>query len=175
MEKPTIKTIKLFHVVDEIPDTSCIGEYTDTWSEWAICRCCGEYLENCDDEHTCPTKGREYLFFKPYAGGEKEGTEDYQKYGKQDYDRMEGLNRGDWCFIGIYAVAEVSYQTGSSGERRIETLQSGGLWGIESDSGDYLEEVDKEELTSLREHLEQFNVDLSNWDELTEDVEQLNA
>jgi hypothetical protein len=71
------------------------------------------------------------------------------KYIRQDYDRMESLNRGDWCFIGLRAEAEV--QTGSDVVQRIT---SGGLWGIESDSDkDHLESTAREELAQLTTEL----------------------
>lgn len=158
-----IESIKVKRLLDEHPDTSCIGEYTDDPNDWSICRCCGEYLTNCDDEHEIPRKCRNYRFFLPYAGGEKQGTADYQKYGKQDYDRMESLNGGNWCFIGVQAEAEVSYPVagGSNGHRRLETFTSGGLWGIESDSDDdYLAETENEQLTDLVQHLSHFNIKL---------------
>lgn len=98
--------------------------------------------------HDCPHSNRKYNYFLPYAGGEKEGTEDYQKYGKQDFARMESLNNGDWNFIGIIAKAEIVTESGI-----MQTIRSGGLWGIESDSGDYLDEVGKEELVNLRSEL----------------------
>jgi hypothetical protein len=61
---------------------------------------------------------------------------------------MEGLNNGDWSFIGIIAKAEVV-----TGNGIMQTIRSGGLWGVESDGGSYLDEVGKEELESLREEL----------------------
>jgi hypothetical protein len=100
------------------------------------------------DLHTCQKSSREYNYFTPYAGGETPGTEDYQKYGKQDFKRMEGLNNGDWNFIGIIAKAEIITESGT-----IQTIRSGGLWGIESDAGTYLDEVAQEELENLRAEL----------------------
>ena len=62
---------------------------------------------------------------------------------------MESLNRDDWCFVGLRAEAEV--QTGSDVVQRIT---SGGLWGVESDSGkDYLDTVAREELSQLKDEL----------------------
>lgn len=99
--------------------------------------------------HECPHSSRQYNYFQPYAGGEKEGTEEYQKYGLQDFKRMEGLNNGNWQFIGIIAKAEIVTSNDT-----LQTIRSGGLWGIESDAGDdYLEEVGKEELENLRSEL----------------------
>lgn len=120
--------------------------------------------------HECPRSNREYNYFLPYAGGEKRGSEEYQKYGKRDFARMEGLNRGDWSFVGIVAEANVSYPI-DNGARRIERFRSDGLWGIESDSGEYLNEVAKDELAGLKEHLETFGVNTQGWRKLTKGVE----
>lgn len=180
----TIEKIRVRGIPDENPDTSWLGEYTDDLDEGVIIRDYGEFYEKiptemerdvdgrflCKANPELPTRGREFRGFKPYAGGEKIGTKEYYKYGMQDYKRMEGLNNGDWQFIGIQAEAEISYPI-DGGSRRLEQFTSGGLWGIESDSGDYLEKITKEQLEDLKTHLEQFNVDTSNWDELVEGVE----
>ena len=191
MQKNKIERVWIEHHADEMPDTSFIGEYTDTAEDWVICRHCGEYLHiatapnrrkaeiedelsdleddtNCEaDEpetlakvaalktelaglslHECPTSRREYNFFKPYAGGWADDTPEYQLYGKQDFKRMEGLTNQSWYFIGVIAKAEVTLTTGNR-----QVVRSGGLWGVESDGGDYLIEVGKDELTSLRAEL----------------------
>lgn len=54
----------------------------------------------------------------------------------------------DWHMIGIVAEAEITVAG------VIQTITSGGLWGIESDSSDdYLREVADEELAALRDIL----------------------
>jgi hypothetical protein len=133
--------------------------------------CDAEFEEDSVDrgDYNFNTHGREYALFKPYAGGEEEGTENYRKYGKRDWKRMEGLCRGDWMFMGIKAVATVSYPEDPRHPNRETTqeFESHGLWGIESDSSkDYFAEVAGEELHTLKEELEKANVDLSNFDEL---------
>ncbi len=88
-----------------------------------------------------------------------------RKYVRQDYERMESLNRGDWCYIGIRVDAEV--QLTATWENSVvskvswhspiapyQTITSGGLYGIESDSGnDYIQSVEQEELSELRAQL----------------------
>lgn len=96
-----------------------------------------------------PGHSREYRYFKPSAGGETPGTTEYRKYGLQDYARMEQLNRGDWCFIGIGAVAVIETANGTQ-----QKICSGGLWGIDSDCTDYIETVKTEELSGLRNELQ---------------------
>lgn len=84
-------------------------------------------------------------------------------YAEQDKERLEhyGLT---WRCVGIYAQAEVSYSIGNGSSRR-ESLKSAGLWGIESDSEQsYLKEVECEQLNELKEHLEVFSVDVSEFD-----------
>jgi hypothetical protein len=77
--------------------------------------------------------------------------EEIRKYTWQDYERLERLNAGDWCYLGIRASADI--QTLSSGP--IQHIRSGGLYGIESDSDRaYIESVEKEELADLREQLQ---------------------
>jgi hypothetical protein len=73
-------------------------------------------------------------------------------YVLEDYRRCEALNNGDWNYIGIIAKAKV---VGMGGV--VQTLRSGGLWGIESDSDeDYIRQVEDEELKSLAEILKGF-------------------
>jgi hypothetical protein len=68
--------------------------------------------------------------------------------------------------IGIIAEAIVKYPEGNNGSYRLETLSSSGLWGIENNSGKYLDEVGEEQLAELKQHLECFNVDTSNFDSI---------
>ena len=173
-QKPTIGKIWIEHILDDCPDTSFYGKYADQLDDGVIVREFDEFWENLDDEQKEDaenTRSREYRGFKPYAGEEKEGTEDYYKYGLQDYERMEKLNKGDFCFIGIVANCKVKYPIGQ-GSFRLENFSSSGLWGIESDSGkDYLDEVGKDELENLKFHLEKMNINTSNFDELAKDAE----
>lgn len=69
---------------------------------------------------------------------------------EQDYKRMEAGNNGEWHFIGIRADAEIQL-TGDL----CQHLTSGGLWGIESDSGeDYMGNIEQEQLEELRGELQ---------------------
>ena len=187
MKKNRIERVWIEKQVDEYPDTSFVGEYTDKDEEWNICRHCGEYLRiantpnrraeeigylindleaedtiSADKQitqlnteltslelHECPNSTRKYNYFKPYAGGEQEGTEAYQEYGKQDFERMERLNSNDWCFIGVIAKAEIVTTNNT-----IQVIRSGGLWGVESDSDQTcLDEIKQDELASLNAEL----------------------
>jgi hypothetical protein len=70
-------------------------------------------------------------------------------------ERREALERGDFSFVGVRAEAEVVV------EGVIQTITSGGLWGVESDSGDYIEDVALEEYDNLREILKVIGVSTS--------------
>ncbi len=182
-------------VLDDDPDTSELGKYTDRAEDWCIIRKTGEYVARVrqrnriidtlrewidygDDlapetiaryearierikasgETTYPhNSGREFRFFKPCAGGEKEGTADYKKYGLQDWKRMEALNSGDWHYIGITATVTLTNADGF--EKKI----SSDTWGIESDSGEYLKEVAHEQIEEIRAEVEKY-APMPEWD-----------
>lgn len=121
-------------------------------------------------EHDCPTSHREYNYFDPYAGEEKEGTPNYRKYGKQDFERMEALSRGDWYFVGVVAKAIVRDANGQSQEFTSGGI-CGGIWGVESYAEEYIEgELKEEELDDLYDQLHKYGVDTDNWKELIEDI-----
>lgn len=105
--------------------------------------------EGCDCGERGDMEHRELRYFngnvENYAG---ESPADIRKYCQQDYKRMEGLKRGDWCFIGVRAHAEIVV------DGIYQDISSGGLWGIESDSDqEYLSDVDGEQLSELRDQL----------------------
>jgi hypothetical protein len=61
---------------------------------------------------------------------------------------------------GCYAVAEVSYpMKDGSADRRLETLKSGGRWGVDANSeAPYRVEVEREQIDDLVEHLKAFGI-----------------
>ncbi len=137
--------------------TEACEELTGLQSDVQDCDCGGDY---------CP-RG-EYQYFNPSsnyvtpAGEPRPGESEANvvKYTRQDYERMESLNAGHWGYIGIRAEAEIvlPYQVNKGCVHGHEvyiqltqTVTSGGLWGIESDSErSYLEEVKGEELSQLK-------------------------
>lgn len=210
-----IHSVTIKRMVDESPDTSWLGEYSDhKTSEFSIDRAhsldCAvntgeqeyyvtiydadgdetggaafpteklaeEYAHSNPTEHEtyeitkqdaeCSESGKchtswsrhEYQYFNPsfnyvdkagkLLGGNTD--EDVHKYVRQDFERMESLNDGSECFLGISADAE--YSIDSPNGSPIQTVTSGGLWGIESYSdASYFAEVEKEQLAELREQL----------------------
>ena len=121
----------------------------------------GELIDSVD-ECDCGERGdmrrNEYRYFNPsfnYVDENghalKENTpEEVRKYVRQDYSRMESLNRGNWYFLGIRADAEIAVPT-TPGNATIQRITSGGIWGNESDqtSSDF-EETEQEQLSELR-------------------------
>jgi hypothetical protein len=82
------------------------------------------------------------------------GLETVKGYIEEDRQRLKAFYRDDWWMIGIRAEAEVL--TGEGLCWLCNTVSSGGLWGIESDSGKaYLKEVADDELSSLRDTLKE--------------------
>lgn len=77
-------------------------------------------------------------------------------YAVEDCERVESMSRGNWEYIGIEAEFEVVH-TDAKGNEFPKTIQSGGVWGIESDSGEsYFQEIGREQiaecLDQLRDH-----------------------
>ena len=133
-----IRRVLLCREVDDSPDTSWIGEYSSEP---------GPDDRTIDREERGDAERNEYRYFIAAMSGEETGN---PKSVEEDYRRMEQLNRGDWCFFGISAEAEIVVNG------VIQTIRSGGLWGIESDSGDaYFREVGNEQLSELRDTLTQ--------------------
>lgn len=71
------------------------------------------------------------------------------EYRHQDAERIRSYNRGNWHMVGVRAVAHITVTRGN--HSTLYTLESAGLWGIESDSGeDYLGEVYAEQCAELQ-------------------------
>lgn len=85
-------------------------------------------------------------YLQQYDINSKDSEE--RKYALQDKKRLEAYYNDEWYFIGIQAKAEIRINGIS------QTISSGGLYGIESDSGDeYLDEVFEEQKEELKDNL----------------------
>jgi hypothetical protein len=80
--------------------------------------------------------------------------------GEEVRERMEERKRrweqGEWWMTGVRAAAKVRWydESAPDGHYLIETISTPGLWGVESDAGEeYLDEIYREELTTLRDML----------------------
>lgn len=110
-----------------------------------LCADLQDSLVECDCGKHGDMGRNEYRYFNTSGNYKGEPIEDIRKYTRQDYARMESLNRGDWYFLGVVAKAEVSI--GGT----IQRIRSGGLWGIESDSEkSYIAEEESNQLAELK-------------------------
>lgn len=120
-----INNVKIKQVEDPSADTSTLGVYSNTPDKVFIDRKARGHMGL-----------NLYRYFNLGAGD--------AAYIEQDYARAESLDRGEWGYIGIHAVAEITIHG------TIQKVRTGGLWGIESDSGaDYLAQVGQEQLAEL--------------------------
>jgi hypothetical protein len=109
--------------------------------------------DGCDCAERGDMERGEFPYFNGAVENYKgETPEKIREYVRRDYERMEHLQRGGWCYIGIRAQAKILIPSGSASV--VQEITSGGLWGIESDSdASYLTEIDEEQLSELREQL----------------------
>lgn len=133
-----------------VSDLPCTCEHSKAeHDDDDACTVCRGNDDGCDYFETVDiARGREFRYFNPnannYAG---EPDEDIRKYCLQDYNRARTF--GDqWSYIGIRAQADVYIDS------LRQTLTSGGLWGVETDSDQsYFAEIAQEELSQLRQQL----------------------
>ena len=131
---------------DEWSDQQAIDAVYELEKVAGECDCSGGDMER-----------HQYRYFNPsFNYVTKDGkpramtAEDVRKYTREDYERMERLNRGDWRYLGIRVEAQVQ----THGQSTIQRISSGGLWGIESDSErSYFDEVAQDELRELKNEL----------------------
>ena len=80
-------------------------------------------------------------------------------YAKQDKERLDAYNRGDWKMIGIKAVATIHIPTNNNNVN-VQNIYSKGLWGIESDSDDdYIKDIGREQIAEVKQYLRILYVD----------------
>jgi len=145
--KLALSGVRIVQRADESPDLSYLGRYCDSPDQKE-----GEG-EPIDREARGDMGEGEFRWFIPAM---TEGAE-------EDYQRMESYGVA-WHCLKISAEAEVLRDIGG-GARQIHRFESGGLWGIESDSDDaHIAEIEQHELRSLKRILKDFGVDVSAFD-----------
>ena len=77
-------------------------------------------------------------------------------------DRVRIVWKPDGERQSCRAEAQLSYPISEQGDRRLDWLSSGGLYGIDEPSPSYQREVEEEQLNDLRGHLEAFGIVLSD-------------
>ncbi len=104
-----------------------------------------EAVSACNCDESGDWSHGELQYFNTSGNYTGEPLETIVQYTKQDYARMEALNNGEWSFIGIDARAEIVIGG------VCQSIKSGGLWGIESDSEEsHFRETEQDELAALR-------------------------
>jgi hypothetical protein len=83
-------------------------------------------------------------------------------------DRMERWEYGGWEYVGVVARAHLLIPIGGSGSFRIMTLESAGLWGVESDCTDYIAELFEEQKADLLGELKTLGEALASGDFIQE-------
>lgn len=171
MKKNRIDGIRILHKIDEYPDLSWIGEYTDSKPDEcdlkggsAFYRVNYEYRGY---KYFIPCYSVQERFKDLQAMGYSKGVAEElaRSYCRKDFERMEGYCKGDWYMIGIIAKASICIPYESYD--KIETISSGGLFGIESDSGDtYIQDIEKEQLSELKDLCIRMNVSIRNWNSI---------
>ena len=139
VKKPKLAEVRVIRTSDQNPDMSFLGEYSNHPAKIHIDR----------QEKGDWTGPREYRYFNAGDGD--------PAYIEQDYARYEAYNRGEWQMVGVWAEAEVIINN------TVQKIRSGGLWGIESDAGEYLDEVAQEQLNELRDILASMDVRAPKW------------
>src|SRR5438552_12437375 len=117
--KPHVESITVKHLPEEYPDLSDLGTFANAPKGKFV-------IDRSKLGHLDP---REYRFFNAdNVSNMKEAMENYQR----------ALSYGvSWSMFGIQAFADVLVPLGDSARPNdwmVQTIHSGGLWGIESDS-----------------------------------------
>ena len=135
--RPTVKEIKIKSTLDESPDLSYLGEFSNDKGKYAI-------------QHN-GERGT-YTFFN--AANVENMKQAYANYG-----RIMKYENGDICDNGIIADCEILIPQGNN-NFLTQKITSGGLWGISSDNDKaYIESIKKEQLNELKEILKLLNVE----------------
>lgn len=161
----------LEHAQQTVGDIQTTVDYDVDETEWEALETAYTELGQLASEITdcdCGERGdmgrHEYRYFNPsFNYVDKHGklvdgntAEEVRKYVRQDYERMESLNRGDRSYMGIRADAEIGLPNGFgvSYGSTIQRITSGGVWGYESDMSKVdFEEAEEEQLSELRAQL----------------------
>lgn len=83
--------------------------------------------------------------------------ENYESEHAKAKERMRAWSHDEWRYIGIAARAHISIPSGQ-GSFTTYTLDSAGLFGLESDCGDYLNDVFQEEKDALLADLQRLGM-----------------
>lgn len=74
--------------------------------------------------------------------------EEFAEHQRKANDRMQAWRDGTWAYVGV--VAEARCMIVRNGHGILFNIASPGLWGIESDAGDCLDEVFQEQVDEVK-------------------------
>lgn len=75
------------------------------------------------------------------------------EYLRQDRERIDAYNRGEWYAMGISASCSL-WRNHPGHAQHVAEVFTGGLWGVESDSDEsYIRSVEDDQLDELRDIL----------------------
>ena len=95
--------------------------------------------------------------------------EQVQQWISEDHKRLSSYVF-DWCMMGCYAEAKIKTPINPTCGL-LNTIRSGGLYGIESDSTpEHKKEIEIEELDQLKDVLETMKIDTSRFNHLTTEL-----
>jgi len=99
-----------------------------------------------------PDENPDLSFLEEMKGKDK-------KWAEHDTKRLANYGN-DWAMMGIKVKAEIYIPKKSTPPSwQIQEISSGGLWGIETDSGDdYINGIEKEEMEDLIDNLKYFKI-----------------
>ena len=76
--------------------------------------------------------------------------EDQAQYKAQDRERLKAYHRGDWYMLGV--CCDIAIKTDTNWVTPTVIGRSS-VWGVESDSGDYLKELAEEQIAEAMHDL----------------------
>lgn len=89
--------------------------------------------------------------------------ENFAKAKNEAETRMADWRAGAWEYVGVVAVATIAIPIGQ-GSFVNHTMRSAGLWGVESDCGDYIRQTFEEEKAELLEQIKTLGGALASGD-----------
>ena len=80
-----------------------------------------------------------------------------------DEERITAWRHDEWHYVGVWAEAKIILSS------TIQSIRTGGLWGIESDSDEtYFREVEEQEYEELRSMLAKIGFTIEPWSDVAD-------
>ena len=149
--KNELVSVEIRTDVDTDPDYSFYGYWTDNPPEGSV-----------EGGWAFRRSGPRNFSYKYFVAANPDNG---PKACREDWQRMEAQENGEWSMIGVWAVATI--KVGSKDFRLEQEIRSSGIWGVESNSGaGHLLELATEELQQLIDQLGYLNVGTAGFPEL---------